>query len=49
MTNKVISESSYVHLEVLVDTEWLEAHLNDQKIRMSDWEFQDMIKKQIKL
>lgn len=36
MTNKTISESSYVHPEVLVDTKWLEAHLHDQKLRIAE-------------
>ena len=39
MTNKTISESSYVHPEVLVDTEWLENHLNDQKIRIAEVDY----------
>jgi len=39
MTNKTISESSYVHPEVLVDTEWLENHLNDQKIRVAEVDY----------
>ena len=33
MTYKTISDSSYAHPEVLVDTAWLEEHLHDQKLR----------------
>ena len=32
MSHKTISDSSYVHPDVLVDTEWLEDHLQDQKL-----------------
>ena len=36
MSHKAISDSSYVHPEVLVDTEWLEDHLQDQKLRVAE-------------
>jgi 3-mercaptopyruvate sulfurtransferase SseA len=36
MSHKTISDSSYSHPEVLVDTEWLEDHLQDQKLRVAE-------------
>jgi thiosulfate/3-mercaptopyruvate sulfurtransferase len=36
MSHKTISDSSYVHVDVLVDTEWLEDHLQDQKLRVAE-------------
>jgi hypothetical protein len=35
MISKSISESSYLHPEVYVDTQWLEEHINDPKIRIA--------------
>lgn len=32
MSHKTISDSSYVHSELLVDTQWLEDHLPDNKL-----------------
>jgi thiosulfate/3-mercaptopyruvate sulfurtransferase len=39
MSHKTISDSSYVHPEVLVDTEWLEDHLQDQKLRVAEVDY----------
>ena len=39
MSHKTISDSSYVHPEVLVDTEWLEDHLQDQKLRLAEVDY----------
>jgi thiosulfate/3-mercaptopyruvate sulfurtransferase len=39
MTYKTISDSSYVHPEVLVDTGWLEDHLDDQKLRIAEVDY----------
>ena len=39
MSHKTISDSSYVHSEVLVDTEWLEDHLQDQKLRVAEVDY----------
>ena len=39
MSHKSISDSSYVHPEALVDTEWLEDHLQDQKLRVAEVDY----------
>lgn len=39
MTYKTISDSSYARPEVLVDTQWLEEHLNDQKLRIAEVDY----------
>jgi thiosulfate/3-mercaptopyruvate sulfurtransferase len=39
MSHKTISDSSYLHPEVLVDTEWLEDHLQDQKLRVAEVDY----------
>ena len=39
MSHKTISDSSYVHPEVIVDTEWLEDHLQDQKLRVAEVDY----------
>jgi hypothetical protein len=36
MTAKIIHDSSYVHPEVLVDTQWLEDPLGEQKLRITE-------------
>jgi hypothetical protein len=36
MSHKTISDSSHVHPEVLVDTEWLEDHFQDQKLKLAE-------------
>ena len=36
---ETISKSSYAHPEVLVDTEWLQSHLEDQKIRVAEVDY----------
>lgn len=35
----VISKTSYAHPEVLVDTGWLQSHLEDQKIRIAEVDY----------
>ena len=39
MTYKTVTDSSYAHPEVLVDTEWLERHLQDEKIRVAQVDY----------
>jgi thiosulfate/3-mercaptopyruvate sulfurtransferase len=39
MSHKTISDSSYVHPEVLVDTEWLEDHFQDQKLGLAELDY----------
>lgn len=39
MTYKTKSNSSYIHPEVLVDTGWLEDHLDDQKLRIAEVDY----------
>jgi thiosulfate/3-mercaptopyruvate sulfurtransferase len=43
MSHKTISHSSYVHPEVLVDTEWLEDHLQDQKLRVAEVDYDPLL------
>jgi len=35
MISKSLSESSYLHPEVYVDTQWLEEHIHDPKLSIA--------------
>ena len=39
MSHDTISDSSYVYPEVLVDTEWLQDHLEDQKLSVGEVDY----------
>ena len=39
MSHKTISDSSHVHPEVLVDTEWLKGDLQGQKLRVAEVDY----------
>ena len=39
MSHNTISDSSYVHPQVLVDTEWLQDHLQDQRLRVAEVDY----------